>query len=777
MPVIRDVDIYVNQQKVDYRPVETLPFSLDKFIDDIFELGGLDGISPDNIANKVVLPASKNNERVLLSIDRADTFDQDVKGLVDVLIVINGQDAYSGRGLVTSITNNGQFPQAYGLELLGDGLNLLDQLNSILLTQLPFEDFDTTDAGIVNSWTDVDTPAVCAPVFYGDEGAGSELNIITFPFFRFNIDELRPHVKFWKVFELIFEDLLGYRIVSDMYQSDFFRGQTHYFTVGEQWKRTDDFEDYSLCVEGVNQTGDNSAGTNEKSFKIVMNPIYDNAPTPQWNVYFFEPQKTGCYLFTIYVEINTKLYPDAVIELVEYNMIPGITSSGLGLVPRRNVITEIDVNKKVITEEFKLHPPVSPGTIALEITVPAGEVYVIDVARMKVELTDCGSMGGSVNLKTCLPEKTAAEFIAGVMHLNGAALYYSNVRREVYFEHRFVNQKNRPVVQGFSEDSWYKYPAYDPFNPKLSDIDVNQEEINDEQVFPFGDSLTIGMKSSTDPLQEYYEENVNTSDILFGDVLSQFTQTNKQGQTKRNPYFEECLNIDFSNYLDIPPDPGIVGPIYSAILPEAPPRDAFQRPTGSAIEDFQELLDKFPASYESDPKVGFYHGLVDFNQGYWSYDTDWTGSGVMPALFTRFPQVNNAFLDGNGIPRINMCYNDLTYSIGPDDVEVLGLVSRFYLQLLAIAMEGRSTEGEVSVDYNEFIEEDFRNIRTIRKEHENALILLNEYKNYKILDSTVLDFIGYYMRGVTQDDLDRITQNEDNFYYGFDLSNVDNICS
>lgn len=764
--------ILINGQEVDFQRIESLPLKLKKETDDFLNVVGAKGLSVDRIANQLVFPATKRNEEIFSQIQRGDILDNTALGIAEVEIIIQSQSAYFGDGLVRIITQRGQYPQTFGIEILGDAFDIFPQLENTNLCQLDLGIVRTNKAAIIDTWTNINRPYVSAPITYGSAGRDERFpngfaggREIDRPFWQFRVSDMRPHVKIWKIFEAIFETYLGYSIDSRMYESEFFRRLTHSFGVGDQWKRADNYEIYKFRATGGAQTIVKLLPWVSVFDIQFPTTVYDTSPLGiLWindDTFNTNGAPDGWYKFRIVIRS-----PD--VEAKFAIVLQTLTNASGAFTLTSETLEEINANEVFESDPiyFESFDGVTYLKVQVELEDQFDSVY-ISGCEIEGELLDIGAMGHPVHLATCLPCESLKSFILGVMHSCGLVLKANRITRQIFFECRFYNP-TQLAAQGFPiPNAWYKNPQLDSNNKFLSDIDTSQEKIIERPIYPFGDTLILGYKKSNDPLFEYYEDNLKEQELSLGDVRFSFRQTGKKGKEIRNPYFEEMINLKYNypdTYSNILTELG-------AILDSVPSFD---------FEDHYILPDR---KFEANPKLLYYHGLIVFSQvgvpGFmvWKFNGNLTApyDFEIPCLYTRFPDWSSDWQLPTGEPRVNLTYSTLGYN-GQGAVDIIlptpaggtplfGFVRRFYLEYLSIINEGRKVELEVLTNYDEFDAEDFRNIKSFSKFRENNQILVYKIDSFEPLKGRTAKLFGLVVAWPTQETLDAIEENFDKYIF------------
>ena len=154
------VEIYIDNQLVDYTDLKALPLEFEVKVDRFFEIGASGGISIQNAINSLVLPASKRNIGILAG----------KTGLLNITILVNGQQRFTGSCLLISDLNEfGQLKQLQ-LDVIAGNSDFFSQLEGVSLRDLDLGVVMWDDASIQASWVlpNPDTHAgIFAPVIMG----------------------------------------------------------------------------------------------------------------------------------------------------------------------------------------------------------------------------------------------------------------------------------------------------------------------------------------------------------------------------------------------------------------------------------------------------------------------------------------------------------------------------------------------------------------------------------------------------------------------------------
>jgi hypothetical protein len=760
---IVSAQIFIDGQETDYENITSLPLQFNKQVDDVLNVVGAIGLEINQIASSLVFPATKRNEAIFNQINSWQTLNNSILGLVGVSIQVDGQVAYTGSGYISLITASGRSPKKYSLTILSDVNDIFPLLEDTLLTDLPLLNQPTNYAAIVQSWTLPNAICVMPPIFYGSIGPDRRYpngydggRDIDSPFSNFYVQDLRPHVKIWWIIKRLFENYLGFTISSEIYESDYFRQWCYMFGVGNDWKRTDNISNMRLSVYGGGTTLTRIAGTPE-FMDILMPaiPFDGNLPFSQWgwNTTFYPSLSDGWHYFEFLV---TSPQTDFSIRITI------IITDPTNLTTIEEEYGTFNVNEVYTTDPIYFNRQNGITQLKLQVELPTvGDSFYYIYAGLKSYMMDIGSMGSPISIASCLHGNKVSDFLLGVLHPISGVLSVDMVTRTVYMENRFQGPQLTPQSGYPVGNAWYKFPVEDSNNLFLSELGANQDAITERHSYDFGDDLTLGYKSSSDPLLKAYED-ANTSGLKFGDAKFSFERTTKPGKVVRNPYFEEMVN-----YGEAYPAASNSSLIIGSILAEEP------------SDNGQEIYKLPERTFTSDPKLAYYHGILSVPNAtsifWWKFALSLGAPYLVsvPLMYTRFPNITLASpgdpaILPNGFPRPNLCYCDLTYS----GVVNYGFLRRFYLEYLAIMNEGRKVEVETLVNYDEFKAENFRNIRRVSKFRESMQVLIFEYSNFEPLKSRKLSATGLVVKMPTQKDLDAISQNSTNFTYIRTLRNT-----
>jgi len=730
------VEILVNGEICDFEKLTSLPISFSKEVDDILNVVGAKGLDIDQIANSITLPGTKRNESVFLQINHSLTVGGPI-GLVDVLIRVDSQIAYSGKGALSLVKNMGNMPKKYTLQLFPDMFSIFPQLQDTKLCDIDLGIIQSSLGAIAAGWSDPNQVAVFPPVIYGEK------ELVNYR--KWKINELRPQIKIWWIVNRLFQSALGYSIASNMLQSDFFRRLCYLFVSGRKWKRADDITANVLEVNRTVTAIITRLSPSQVFYPLNLNNIVVNgtAPLQQWfSNTTFRPTKAGWYRFR--VRVNSP-QTTQLIQIVSFIYDPGTGTL------TEDVIELIPVNADWISQPIFFQP--LDGRTFLQIRVGIANVggsFVYNFAELKSELLDEGVTGYPINLASCMPCDSSADFFLGLLHLIGGVAKFDVINRVVSFENRFYNPTQTPQTGYAGGNSWYQFPVQNN-NLWESEIEADQRDISERLIRLFGDKLNLAYKTSADPLQKYWSENEITSGFDWGLISVDFEPTGIPEKSVRNPYFTEIVNFQG------------VGGVFPSALPQLPKK----------ITTLQFEMPE--ATYQAEPKIGYYHGIVswlnssDTSLG-WFFPADSVNlvpTRSYPCLFTRFPYVAPAVFGvnfyelPNGFFRPNICFNDTEYPyfLAPNILQtrvIRGLARLFYLEFVAIMRKGRQVEVETVLNYDEFRADDFRKIRRLRKYSESVLVLVHKIDKFEPLKSRKAKLVGLVAKMPTQDDLDAI---------------------
>lgn len=584
------LDISSNGLPIDYERLEGLPFSLNIQTDSYLDLVGSLGIKLDNIAKQIFFPGTKNNRAALAQVQNPATYSPTVRDAQPLLIQIDGASVFNGKYAPKQVAYESLDVKGFTAELIGGTADFFSSLQGLNLNQLSLGEVLYTTAAIQQSWNesyDTGWAAVFAPVIYKELDNVSGTNV-------YQWDHFRPSVYFRSILDAIAAHV-NVTFVSSLFDTDYFKRHVYLFGVGGNWKSGASANNYFRVSSNV---GINATTVWSPLGLADETTAPNQDPSNVWNGSQFTSPGQNVYNF--YGEIASG--QNASVRFV--------TSTGLEI-------------------------PLFPGQ---PFSIEGVELAASETAQIEIILTDItnnvgfisfgsylegvGSatpvIGGSIDVASCLHSLPVLDFLRGISHLFNLAWAYDPVTREVYVDPRFDFKVDGNQYRGF-----YHNPNSLAVNevPKDWTEKLHIGDIKAEYVHPFGRYLQL-KNIPEDSFIGKRARAAGSSSVPFLSARLPFGDLGKKGQTKPNPFFEDLVLLDGNVNIRWMP---IVVPDYD---PE------------------QGLPVEADATYESEPKYGFYAGNIDYNS--WRFEGEASSTVTRPALYQRPPNNLSFAVPGTG---------------------------------------------------------------------------------------------------------------------------------
>ncbi len=760
----QSVNIKINGQTVDFLSLENLPFELEKVVDRWEDTGlvGTEGVTANSLARRLVLPATERNRAILDNPDDWRVLGGVRQSLFNYSIEIDGIAVALGQCFLTQGEMNTQAPNSYTIEIVsGNGTDVIVALGQIKLNGLDLGTINTTQADQIATWTDItDTnsyPVVFAPMGYGAVGERFVLGN-QFSFFTYH-RQLRPHVRVWRILEAIFEKALGYRIASDLYQSESFRNALYVFGVGDDWKRADAVNAYAFLrgaytTQTVLQNGtlsfpnDTTAPYSDPSGMFTTATAFDAsngiAGTYCWYQFQFFLPVTGADSFDLIGVRIDALNPTGVEYLIEnYGNTPS--------------------NPYYETEPLLFQP--NNGLTRLIIRVKmSGASALADSGRWwRGAALDRYAYGAPLLVSSCLHEKSAKDFLRGIAHLYDLAFFFNPVLKQVYFEPRWVNHT-------IANTDYYPTDTATPFYfppEKAIDLPIDAAAQSFEQKRIFGDTLLFRYASdSGDAVWQNAEDTALLSGGQYDLCRVDMAATGKNKTTESpNPFFYDLLNVRSGTPYQNPIVSGLVLPCVVQSL-------------DILIAETEEY------NYSIQPRIAMYYGNLNFaadlNPGgdfqvYVSIERLGAGS----TLFAQFPVMFQTFPDeplyiSKLAPRVplNLCYADKQYPVS--GITVRGQASKFYWRYAYIQASDYWILTRAKMPLTSFLNDDFRRLRIIDTGTKRGFFVPYKQSKFKPLKDDTSTFEAILYVDPSDDRAGQIQQFDQNLTWNISLQNYSN---
>ena len=660
---MQNIEIEINGQRVD-SDKNRIPLVFSRRIDLWDSFIGSEGTQAKSLNDTLYLPATKNNANILANLDNYNYDSSAAQGLLFVQVFVNAVSVFAGYGQRISASKIGTQSDTFAIKILGDSVDVFTQLAGLSLRDLPMGSAPTTPADINASWSPLSVttnPLIFAPAFYG----GITYNAVVVAFDNATyLRGLRPCVRIWNILEAIFEKQLGYKIVSNFYQTEAFRNLVYPFGVGDAWQRADAVANFNCYVGALGQS---FAPPVQQVKFAVETPPYNDVPNLNTLAGTFDPTPFGAGWYVFTFKINTNNNVDRIV-LRGQSFTPAAVNINLG---------EYAPNTLIVTEPIYFEPAVGLARMIFTVEGTTNPMTVSADSYYQAQLVDRFAYGAPLAIASCLHDKTQKDFLRGLQHAFGLVIGIDNVSKNVYIDPRFNNATQPAVVpEGLTlpNESYYNPNA----DTDILAVDITETAVQHQR--PFGDSLKLAYgEDSTDAYYEYIlEQGDYTNYPLMGSKIG-FIPADKAGVTIRNPFFTYLMNVRIQPDISIP---------RQTVMP-------------CMVQDLAELKNSnlnqnTPALFECEPKLAMYYGVLDFSDpiytnyyqwGYRDYTPPAAGSlliNTIPTFFQVFPDNSGYFSAFGDIP-FSLSYTSLVYNNYPTPpFTILGLIDRFHSKYLSI---------------------------------------------------------------------------------------------
>lgn len=570
------VEMTLNGSPVDFADLETLPFSLKKRIDDLTRTVGTDGLTLDNPASRIVLPGTKNNDRLMEHYLNPHSVLDEVIPEMDWVSTIDKNPVAVGKAVIHSGATEGEDPLNYSIGIRGGTRDLFSQLSQFTLRDLPLGESTWDQATIESSWTyNPSTDSVVWGPIWFQEPTGPGTN-------GFTVSDMRPSVPEWWIVKHIFESLLGVSIESNFYGLEYFRRHLHLYTSNEL-----DAKDSTTYPFRVSRTADvpgtanqwvtigfddETSGTNGDNFNVITNGV-------------FTVPANGDYRFKVQAFSTGG---------------PTTQSLRMRVIGGTNAIYAIPLNLQVNGGVWT--SPIIPLGNAQQVVIEfktLNNSILLAGATWEGNRVVAAGVGSTVELSSCLPDRPVTEFLAGITHKYNLAWNYVDEIKQVRFEPRF----SYILPDGTFHDGMYKSP--NTTDPRDWSKRMNTQKVTTRLMRPWGSSVAMGAQPEDSELYKSMTKNDRDEIPLMGSKF-RFTNTTDKGKTDLNPYYEDLI-------------------LMSGFRP-----NTFGLPLVNPKQEVGE--DPMLSEFDHGPKWAYYPGEIsDYGDWIWEGITRTT----RPALFQR----------------------------------------------------------------------------------------------------------------------------------------------
>lgn len=749
---MRQVELYINNLTIDYNELKSIPASIRKRTDKFLEIVGADGAEVDNVLKSLVIPDTPGNQSKLQTLMTQGALGRG-STRVSVKMVVNGIMIFAGPGILKKATKRSGAAASHLLELLGDGLSLWERLEGVSLRSLDLGEITWSFANILSNWNDTDFSIFKAwfcPVVYGSErGTGV-----------FDIKDFRPSVGFKPIVDAIFQGQ-GYTVVSEFFDTYFFRRHAHTFGVGDLWKLHDpDWQTAYIKASFGAQTCWTIGFVS--GIYIIYEPdedpstMYFENGQPQFEVSppnfvnqnyvnYIEAQIPGYY--KVKVTINSE---DDIDQLTLFVFRPG-NPTPIFEPTFAVTATAIDSPGVLVEAEFLLEAGDQIHIICLTEVTPSGFEVNIRSVKVHVYMLNKPFIGSDIDVASCLPDEEVKSFLRGISHMFCLAWAIDDVTKRVFCEPRFdytLIEDGAPVVRkGFYRRDW-----------PLKTFEVDAEEVEVEYVSPFGESLKLSYKEdSNDPMEKatlaaLQRSNTKKIPPYYTDI--DLHDRGAKAEISQNPYFATL-------YQSQPSDIELREDAYlPTILPSSYKRG--DKLPGIIWTPFgqPQKREEMP-TYEGNPKCGImFPDALSFAFHYDDTETTYFSESARAPWITQ-----HKWIDIGGTPALAdwdfaPAYPDLvSKDVGRN---TRGLVSTFYPTYISTIKEGQVLSGRINIPLPSVAALNYREMRRMPYDANESVWILLELSGYKPLigDECDAQLVKYVtarqedMNAVTYDDPD-----------------------
>ena len=749
---MRNVEIYINGNRVDYAEAKSIPLSLRKRTDKFLEIVGADGSEVDNALRSLTLPPTTTNQKYLLSLIAHSALGRG-STRVAVQCIVNGIQLFAGPGILQSAKKVSNSTPYYTLQLLGDGLSLWETIETLSLPDLTaLGGLDWTFANILTNWNDATVQlfkGYFCPVVYGTERHDG----------IFSVEDFRPSVRFAPILHAIFNHA-GYTLHSEFFETQFFQRHAHTFGVGAKWRVVaDEWEKASYVGAFGAHVAGKAPPTLPETRMVPHEPIQDPSGMDHING---EPPLLAP---TIGVNPDYENYLEVPYEGI-YDLQIQINSQQAGtidvlLVRAPDVWPAVTDTLNVLGFDATADAALPGDIVKTRETLQAGDqiwlqyfdgdpIWAVNVRRIRVKLTfdPTPYVGAEIALNSCLPDRPVKEFLRGVSHMFDLAWRVDDVTKRVFSEPRFdytLIEAGEPVTRkGFYRRD---YP--------LETVQIDAEEVSVEYATPFGSSLKLAYKSGSDPMEKALLAEIGRDEekgiAPYGAEIT-LHDRGKAGELSANPYFTGLYQSK----------PDAIQLREEAFLPTVLP-SGFNR--GDKLPGLtwtppggDETTESAP-TYESEPKCGIiFPKALSFEWYYDDSDTTYFSEDVRAPWITqqKWNDVGGleALANYDSVP----AYADL---FSKDTGRLIrGLVSTFYPHYISVVKEGQVLSGRIIISLPKFTAIDFRRMWGLKYDSNDSIWILLELTNFRALVAS--DCQGKFIKYVSpkKADLDAIVHDD-----------------
>lgn len=487
--------LLINSQPVDYDANDLLPFVMRFRTDDFWAFGTSVGNELVNITNRITLPLTPNNRAVLTN-DR-----------MPFKAVLDGQTTFEGECMITERIQSMGGEQV-ALAVYGGNFQLFAALDGVQLNKLSLGSQVWSNLAIRDTWLAASTAkGVFAPVIYGQ--LSPSLPPLSDEIVEWRPSDMRFAVYFRAIVDAIASEV-GYRIVSDFMDTDYFKSIVFLYSVGASPKVAD-----PLRVD---------------SFLTTAQPIVLN----ETNLFF-----SGA------IDTNTATYPQGLLDemTIEFDGDNAANSWALpsGDAFRMGKNGEVEIDTYIATSvPNRYRVRISKNSLETVAEFPTDQRNITtvtvengDTLQVKLTSNQPNASGGNIlvaktyfrinsrvaavnevfDVASCLPAVAARTFMRDLTRMFNLAWRIDKGTRTISVEPRFDN----PLTRG-----WYHSPSY--VQPRVLQLSADKTVTHDEQL---NASLVFQHNDSDDPLIELFAER-QSSRLEIGAVRAEIGESERR---------------------------------------------------------------------------------------------------------------------------------------------------------------------------------------------------------------------------------------------------------
>lgn len=748
---MQNVEIYINNQMVDYYENTGLNLEFKKVIDDWLNFGGSLSTAASPLANNITIPATKRNNAILINSNINISDNLFIQALLNsVQIYMRGHILFTGAGVLSNVEYADGIAISYAISVKSTGQDIFEAME-ILLTDLNIGntgsraiDIDDANSALISNPIN---PVVWPLVNYG--GRTVDNNNLQISCFK-NSEGARPAVRFYKIIEA-FALQNGYKMQGELYSNPQFQNALYMYGVGEDWERGDNWQDYKVYASvGTNPIFTNIPDGSLVFFGDTSSPYYDPQNLNPFNIFDASSngtltiEKSGWYEFEIFIDSPSD---NIAFDVVITNSINSNPQTLFSAQPKGKML------RTGLIEFYLPDPPFGQEGDRTQLRIYAyrlsgiGNITLNSTSYYKATMHRRAQLGAPIRIASCLHKNTFKEFFKGVLRMYGAVLLVDNVLKTLKLETRFVNDLGETYPNYIQNSGKSYYLVYD--TPKRLYNDNTQANTTNEK--PFGDTLGLYFTQDDSDGTAKIIENTAAFDDLQNTVPIYSTSielaiTGKEGQTY-DTYFTPLINSRYRGFEGIGSSP-----IYSNRL---------YYPT---IIDDENLLAMDNVGYpngllptfKSSPKCATWYGRLDMtakdgNTNYYNIAAYENPNPMFPPVIGGLTyQIPTAFQIFPDYPTyfdfiqnpFNLVYPSLFYTFAPTvNGKVLGLLDTYYLKYLSIIFNDKIVRVRARLKLVDFWAESFRTAFLVELNGQTVKCWCIGIENYNPKESEMADYI------------------------------------